>query len=253
MTWSTYSASSQPLLWAHSYFYLWATESADEWWRQADSAWRCVFLASGLVVNRKGSPQWVLSCGHIERVVMVTHALNIDTVGGKTFVQPASRGSNDTSPTWGVAFVGDTDQWEAAVLEWQSPADRIAAAEHAAHEASSSSAPPPALKSGLHFGISGQVNETTSIELAMAKRGFVGISRADVVALLQHHGSACDASASEYDVIKQAILRWHPGGIDELLLLEFLAYRKHANSRLSPDSFFRRRPGGSMFRCWRHG
>ena len=74
-----------------------------------------------------------------------------------------------------------------------------------------------------------------SLETAMCRRGFAGLTTNQVKAVLAHHGQLVPAPMTAYSVVRQAI-QFFMKGISEVDLLQFLACRHFY--RLSAEGFF---------------
>ena len=74
-----------------------------------------------------------------------------------------------------------------------------------------------------------------SLETAMCRRGFAGLTTNQVKAVLAHHGQLVPAPMTAYSVVRQAI-QFFMKGISEVDLLQFLACRHF--DRLSAEGFF---------------
>lgn len=243
-SWATYSGSSLPTQYSHVLFMLLAKESRDAsaWWREVARAQNSVYLAPSLIVAQRDSDEWFMSLGDLDRLCTLLWPMEV--VGND--MRPVFTPSSSAAEPFDCVFVSDLATWRAQPVVWASPMKKLApaascTATSAASSSSSSSAsllPAPSAMMSVFAGgiLAERKGDPTSIQVALAYRGFKGVNQADVLSLLQREKEVA-AGLSEFEIIWEAVCHWLSGQ-PETVMLEAMAQRRLKTLDLCKQGFF---------------
>jgi hypothetical protein len=236
--WPSFSAVSYTAVWADMACWREAVEKP-QLWDQLDRCWLCIIFEVGTIVRERGTAQFFLVLGSLQRTACLAWCLEHVEMHGTEFWRPRlspASSLRDVPYKWLICV--DLDTWECQPVKWVSPL-HIALLASAAGIGNASS-------SGCHLkGIWAQKDgECMGLLQASALRGFKALSPQQVLEFIKHLQVKVAASATTMQMVEALVSHAFPS-LDEGGMLEALGQRQQ--QPLMEDGFWKTQEVQDMF------